>query len=97
MLKSSTGTDRSDQTTTWARMAVAEALLIENRVVTPFTLSRSTSKYGRRRVAAGTSSTEQMTALAGALSARMARSTRPRVDFFIVGFFLSRKESGLWS
>src|SRR6476619_4598161 len=65
MLKSRTGTERSDQTTTWARTAVADALLTENRVVTPFGLSRSTSKYGSNRVAAGTSSIVQISAVAG--------------------------------
>src|SRR6185436_8397298 len=90
MLKSRTGTERSDQTTTWARMAVADALLIENRVVTPFGSSRATSKYGRSRVAAGTSSIVQINALAGTLNARTARSTRPRTDFFIRGALLSK-------
>src|SRR5262245_31063650 len=65
MLKSRTGTERSDQTTTWARMAVADALLTENRVVTPFGLSRSTSKYGSSKVAPGTSSIVQRTAQTG--------------------------------
>ena len=41
-MKSSTGTDRSDQTTTWTRTALAEALLIENRVSLPVVLPRST-------------------------------------------------------
>src|SRR6185295_13147716 len=83
MLKSSTGTDRSDQTTTWARMAVADALLIENRVVTPFGSSRATSKYGRRRVAAGTSSIVQINATACPPRARRANRARHRTVFFI--------------
>src|ERR1700730_2840638 len=69
MLKSSTGTERSDQMTTWTRIAVAEALLTENKVVNPFGLLRSTSKYGSSSVAAGTSSMVQMTADAGATRA----------------------------
>src|SRR5580693_6041998 len=69
MLKSSTGTERSDQMTTWTRTAVAEALLTENRVVSPFGSLRSTSKYGSSSVAAGTSSMVQMTAEAGAATA----------------------------
>src|SRR6202035_226986 len=76
MLKSRTGTDRSDHTTTWARIAVAEALFTENRVVIPFPFARSTSKYGNSKVAAGTSSTVQMTAPAG--PARPNRETRTR-------------------
>ncbi len=60
MLKSNVGTDRSDHKTTWARTAVADALLIENRVLIPFGLFRSTSKYGSNRVAAGTSSIVQI-------------------------------------
>src|SRR5436305_5530056 len=65
MLKSTTATDRSDQTTRWARTAADDALLIENSVVSPFGLLRSTSKYGRSSVAAGTASMVQMTADAG--------------------------------
>src|SRR3954451_24772309 len=53
MLKAITGTERSDQITMWARTAWAEALLIDNRVVGPFGWARSCSKYGSRRVAAG--------------------------------------------
>src|SRR4030095_7622650 len=76
MLKSSTGTDRSDHTTTWARIAVAEALLTENRVVTPLALDKSTSKYGSSSVAAGTSSMVQMTACAWPPRASRPRSAR---------------------
>src|SRR6202023_3553926 len=72
MLKSRTGTDRSDQITTWTRIAVAEALLTENKVVNPFGLLRSTSKYGSSSVAAGTSSIVQMTAAAGLETANSA-------------------------
>src|SRR6185436_11862775 len=83
MLKSRTGTERSDQTTTWARMAVADALLIENRVVTPFGSSRATSKYGRRRVAAGTSSIVQINATACPPRARRASRARQSAVLFI--------------
>src|SRR5215510_13213689 len=83
MLKSRTGTERSDQTTTWARTAVADALLTENRVVTPFGLSRSTSKYGSNSVAAGTSSIVQMTATACPPRARRPRSATERITFFM--------------
>src|SRR6185436_14202238 len=98
MLKSRTGTERSDQTTTWARMAVADALLIENRVVTPFGSSRATSKYGRRRVAAGTSSIVQINATAWPPKASRAKSVRQRTVFFIADDLLSqpvlRRSSG---
>src|SRR5260370_4385749 len=78
MLKSSTGTDRSDQITTWTRIAVAEALLTENSVVNPFGLLRSTSKYGSSSVAAGTASIVQITAAAGAAASNNPAITRPR-------------------
>src|SRR5258708_3515894 len=78
MLKSRTGTDRSDQITTWTRIAVAEALLTENSVVNPFGLLRSTSKYGSSNVAAGTASTVQITAAAGAAASTNPAITRPR-------------------
>ncbi len=74
MLKSSTGTERSDQTTTCASTAVAEALLTENRVPWPHWFPRSTSKYGSSSVAAGTSSTVQITARAGTDASRPASS-----------------------
>src|SRR5579864_607534 len=77
MLKSSTGTDRSDQTTMCTRMAVAEALLTENSVVNPFGLLRSTSKYGSSSVAAGTASMVQITACAGAATDSNPTNTRP--------------------
>src|SRR5258707_10762 len=77
MLKSRTGTDRSDQITTWTKMAVAEALLTENSVVNPFGLLRSTSKYGSSNVAAGTASMVQITALAGAATDSNPANTRP--------------------
>src|ERR1700741_1575637 len=89
MLKSRTGTERSDQTTTWARMAVADALLIENRVVTPFGSSRATSKYGRRRVAAGTSSTVQISAKACPPRARRASRARQSAVLFILNPLVS--------
>src|SRR5580693_1133086 len=76
MLKSSTGTERSDQMTTWTRTAVADALLTENSVVNPFGSLRSTSKYGSSSVAAGTSSIVQMTADAGATRASNPTNTR---------------------
>src|SRR4030095_6115963 len=83
MLKSRTGTDRSDHTTTWARAAVAEALLIENRVVTPLGVVRSTSKYGSSSVAAGTSSMVQITASAWPPRARRPRRARHSAVFFM--------------
>src|SRR6202035_5895431 len=93
MLKSRTGTDRSDHTTTWARIAVAEALFTENRVVIPFPFARSTSKYGNSKVAAGTSSIVQMTAPAGIAIPRMAMRTRHSTALCIadplLGFDLS--------
>src|SRR5436305_10511427 len=84
MLKSRTGTERSDQTTTWARTAVAEALLMENRVVSPFGLPRSTSKYGSSSVAAGTSSIVQITA-----SAWPPRASRPKRARHSAVFFMT--------
>src|SRR6185295_12546368 len=83
MLKSRTGTDRSDQTTTWAKAAVADALLIENRVVTPFGLLRSTSKYGSSSVAAGTSSMVQITASAWPPRAKRPKRARHSAVFFM--------------
>src|SRR5215472_7814181 len=81
MLKSSTGTERSVQMTTWTRIAVAEALLTENSVVNPFGLLRSTSKYGSSKVAAGTSSIVQMTAAAGAETANSeTRASSPTLQ-----------------
>src|SRR5713226_3502144 len=77
MLKSSTGTDRSDQSTTCTSTAVAEALLTENSVVNPFGLFRSTSKYGSSSVAAGTASMVQITAVAGAPTDSNPANTRP--------------------
>src|SRR5258708_25517680 len=77
MLKSSTGTDRSDQSTTCTSTAVAEALLTENSVVSPFGVLRSTSKYGSSSVAAGTASMAQITALAGAATDSNPANTRP--------------------
>ncbi len=50
-MKSSECCDQSVQSVTWTSVAEAEALLIENSVVTP--LLRSTSKYGRRSVEPG--------------------------------------------
>src|SRR5947208_16572922 len=82
MLKSSTGTERSVHTTTCASTAVAEALLIESRVLTPFGFPRSTSKYGSSSVAAGTSSTVQRTARAGT-DAKAAAITRTTVSFLM--------------
>src|ERR1700743_760365 len=84
MLKSRTGTDRSDHTTTWARTAVADALLTENRVVNPLGLLRSTSKYGSSSVAAGTASSVQITAETGAAAASNPTNTRPRATRAIV-------------
>src|SRR6478672_5678389 len=83
MLKSSTGTERSDHTTTCASTAVAEALLTENTVSIPHMLSRSTSKYGSRRVAAGTASIVQITARPGAAARKPASSRRARQLFFM--------------
>src|SRR6202035_4887286 len=88
MLKSRTGTDRSDHTTTWARIAVAEALFTENRVVIPFPFARSTSKYGNSRVAAGTSSTVQMTAPAGPATDNRPTRTKKSATRFMVTPFL---------
>src|SRR6185436_20438801 len=91
MLKSNVGTERSDHRTTWARMAVAEALLIENRVLMPSALFRSTSKYGRSSVAAGESSMVQMKG--GPLTpgvwaqrpdAPTAASSRPKTKLFFM-------------
>src|SRR5829696_49137 len=72
MLKLRTGTDWSDQTTTFVSTAEAAELLIEKRVFTPSALSRSTSKYGNIRVAAGTLSIVPIVAAAGP-----ARASRP--------------------
>ncbi len=83
MLKSSTGTERSDHNTTWTSAAVAEALLTENRVVSPFGLLRSTSKYGSSKVAAGTSSIVQITAYAWPPRARRPRRARHSAVFFM--------------
>src|SRR5947208_10607599 len=83
MLKSSTGTDRSDHTVTCASTAVAEALLIENSVVNPFGLLRSTSKYGRSSVAAGTASMVQMTAPAGTTAPMPHSRNTPGTSRFI--------------
>ncbi len=54
---------------------MADALLTENRVVTPFGLSRSTSKYGSSRVAAGTSSMVQITAMRLAAQGHQAQQS----------------------
>src|SRR5262245_10652547 len=40
-------------TVTWPRIDVADALFTENNVFMPSALSRSTSKYGNRRVEPG--------------------------------------------
>src|SRR5947199_3657146 len=82
MLKSSTGTERSVHTTTCASTAVAEALLIESRVLTPFGLPKSTSKYGSSSVAAGTSSTVHRMAWAGT-DAKAAAISRTTVSFLM--------------
>src|SRR5438270_4126052 len=89
MLKSRTGTERSDQITTWTSAAVAEALLTENSVVNPFGLLRSTSKYGNSSVAAGTASMVQITADIGAARAIAPTSTRHKTTRFI-GLLLSK-------
>src|SRR5688572_19693278 len=73
MSKSSVGIDSSVQNVTWATAAEAEALFTENSVVTPWALSRSTSKYGSSRVAAGTSSIVPISA-----TARWVGSKRPQ-------------------
>src|SRR5262249_8487808 len=83
MLKSSTGTERSVQMTTWTSTAVAEALLTENSVVNAFGLLRSTSKYGSSKVAAGTSSIVQITAYAWPLRARRPSRARHSAVFFM--------------
>src|SRR5579862_6779778 len=90
MLKSSTGTDRSDHTTTCTRTAVAEALLTENSVVNPFGLLRSTSKYGNSSVAAGTASMVQMTA-----PAWPPRASRPKRARLSAVFFMTDNLLGL--
>src|SRR5262245_60753230 len=90
MLKSRTGTDRSDQTTTWARMAVIEALLTENRVVTPFgSLHGETSKYGSSSVAAGTSSIVQISAEAEPANPSRHSRARQQAVRFIATLLLS--------
>src|SRR6185295_10707669 len=81
MLKSRTGTERSDHRTTCAMTAVAFELLTENVVLTPFGRFRSTSKYGRRRVAAGTSSTVQVVAPAAPARARADSRTSAETCF----------------
>src|SRR3954452_10611316 len=84
MLKSNTGTERSVHTTTCASTAVAEALLIESRVLIPFGLPKSTSKYGSSNVAAGTSSMVQRMARAGMdMDAKAAATSRTTVSFLI--------------
>src|SRR3954469_2707419 len=89
MLKSKTGTERSVQTATWAITAVAEALLIENKVATPCGLPRSCSKYGSSRVAAGSGAVLRTAApasdeIAGASRQEMKRpSATRRIGAFI--------------
>src|ERR1700730_6740931 len=90
MLKSSTGTDRSDHMTTWTSTAVAEALLTENRVVSPVGLFRSTSKYGSSSVAAGTASMVQIVA-----TAWPPRASRPMRARLSAVFFMTDNLLGL--
>ena len=66
---------------TCASTAVAEALLIENRVLTPFGLFRSTSKYGSSRVAAGTSSIVSMHGESLAAEAEQAHQGEAESEF----------------
>src|SRR5688500_1203382 len=80
MSKSRVGIDWSVHKVTWATAAEAEALLTENRVVMPSLSSRFTSKYGSSRVAAGTSSMVQISAIAGvARAARAKRATATQI------------------
>ena len=65
------------------RTAVADALLIENSVVNPFGLDRSSWKYGSNNVAAGTSSTVQIVATACPLRARRPNSARQSAVFLM--------------
>src|SRR5580765_8582985 len=59
-------------------MAVADALVSRIEVCTPFSLPRSTSKYGSNSVAAGTVSLVPMAARAGAAASRQSANNAER-------------------
>src|SRR5215210_112948 len=82
MSKARVGAPQSVHRTTRARVGREEALLTEISVVAPSAPWRSTSKYGKSRVAAGCSAVRQLPdrtpAIAGAPRRRRAHATANR-------------------
>src|SRR3990167_7418874 len=88
--KANVGTAQSVQSVTFARTELDSAFTTENSVVRPFGSSRSSSKYGTSKVAAGTTSRSHRPALAGrhrSIPTAKALSTR---SVLVTGVVLRR-------